>query len=236
MTVAAEIVRSRGISLRAGLGLLLALVFPHLPVESPWVALVFVGGWLAYVIARVLLLREPGALRVIAAAPPSLPYFIGEGLFVSLALVLLLVWLDSAGLVVVPPGPAIVMVIAYLLFHTVVLYFLTGFLAGGVADDAKPRPRLRLFIRVAAFLAEESVLLAALAVTEGARVTALSEPWSLLDLLTAPLMGIVLLIFCYRPIAGISAAVTDAPLEIGEIVVLQAAALYVLAFTGSLPF
>ncbi|MEZ4384705.1 MAG: hypothetical protein R3A79_25475 [Nannocystaceae bacterium] len=228
--------RPSGLSLRAALGLLFALLFPRLSLTSPWFAVAFAGGWLLFVVARVLVLREPAALRSLRATPSGLALHVGEAVFVSLALAFLLAWLTSLELVAVPLGVGVVVVISYLLLHAVALWLLTGLCAARVAADAPPRPGLRRLLRVAAFLGEECVLLAALAVTEGARLDALSAPAGLLDLLRAPLLGLVLLGLCFTPIARLSQAASDEALALGDIALVHAAALFVLALTGSLPF
>lgn len=224
------------ISLRAALGLLFALLYPRLSLDSPALAIAFATGWLLFVSARLLVLGEPATLRRLREAPTGPIGHVGEALFVTLALVFILLWLAGLELVVVPMGAAIIAVIAYLIFHTLVLMGMMAVASRRLGPDAPPRPRRRAFIHVAAFLAEQTVLVAALAVTEGARRSAVSSPSTILDLLSAPVLGLVLLGCCYLPIARLSQATTDRPLAIGEIALVQAAALFVLALTGSLPF
>jgi len=224
------------ISLRAALGLLFALLYPRLSLGSPALAIAFVGGWLLFVTARLLVLGEPETLRRLQAAPTGPIGHVGEALFVTLALVFILLWLAGIEIVVVPTGAAIIVAIAYFIFHTVVLVGLTAFVSRRLDVSARPRPGRRTFIHVAAFLAEQAVLVASLAVTEGARRSAVSSPATILDLLSAPVLGLVLLGCCYLPIARLSQATSERPLAIGEIALVQAAALFVLALTGSLPF
>ncbi|MCA9658929.1 MAG: hypothetical protein KC486_11345 [Myxococcales bacterium] len=228
--------RPSGLSIRAALGLLFALLFPRLSLTSPWFAVAFAGGWLLFVVARLLVLREPAALRFLRATPSGLALHVGEAVFVSLALAFLLLWLAGLGLVVVPMTAGIALVLGYFLFHAVVLWMLTSHFTGRVTEHGRSRPQLRRVLRIAAFLGEECVVVAALAVTEGARVEALSGPASVADLLAAPLLGLLLLGLCFTPIARLSQAASDETLALGEIALVHGAALFVLALTGSLPF
>jgi len=225
-----------GLSLRATLGLLFALLYPRLTLDSPALAVAFASGWVLFVAARLLVLAEPGALRHLQASPTGPLGHLGESIFVSLALAFVLLWVAGVELIVVPMGAAIVLVILTLVLYTTVLGWLTAHRSRQVGEVDTPRPRKRTIIRVGAFLAEQAVLLAALSITEGARRTAVSAPATILDLLSAPVLGLVLLGACYLPIARLSQAVSDRPLPIGEIVLVHAAALFVLALTGSLPF
>ncbi len=224
------------ISLRAALGLLFALLYPRLSLDSPALAVAFAGGWLAYVAARLLVFTEPETLRRLSTTSTGVLSILAESLFVALTLGFILLWLTGLELVIVPLGAGLIAVLVYLLLHTLLLLGLRTI--GGRHLDASrpPRPGRRTFIHAAAFLAEECVLVASLAVTEGARRSTVSAPSTILDLLSAPALGLVLLALCYMPIARLSQATSDRPLAIGEIALVQAGALFVLALTGTLPF
>ncbi len=224
------------ISLRAALGLLFALVYPRLSLDSPALAIAFAGGWLLFIAARVLIFTEPETLRRLGSTSTGLLGILAEALFVALALAFILLWLTGLELLIVPLGLGLIAVIVTLLLHAFLLLGLRA-VGGRSLDTSRPaRQGRRTFIHAAAFLAEQCVLLASLAVTEGARRSTVNAPSTLLDLLSAPVLGLVLLALCYLPLARLSQATTDRPLAIGEIALVQAGALFVLALTGSLPF
>lgn len=227
--------RPAALSLRAGLGLLLALLLPRLDLATPWVAALFAAGWIAFVLARLLVLGEPGALRELARLPTPRPLHLGESVFVSLALLFLLLWLDGLGFIHIGITLGALIIVSYLVLHGAVLLVLTAWAAGRVPADAPPRPRRRAFIRTAAFLAEEIAVLAALTITEGQRADLVSGPWTLTDALWLPATGALVLFLCYAPIARLGAITSDPPPPIRDALVAHTLALFVLALTGSLP-
>jgi hypothetical protein len=218
--------------MRPALGLLFVILVPLLPAGSPWTATVFVLALLAYIVARVLVLVEPEARRFIVDHPIPLWMHIGEAVFVTLALILAMVLAHERDLVSIGIGAGTILAIGYLLVHGVGLV-LTENLLG--TSDAPPREGMRKFMIVATFIAEESVLLSALVTAEGARVDLLNGPWQPWRLLFVPIFPIVLLIACYIPISRIGRAAGDPERVPTDAIVVQIAALYVYALTGTLP-
>jgi hypothetical protein len=72
--------------------------------------------------------------------------------------------------------------------------------------------------------------------TEHARAEMAAGPWGASDVATLPVFGVIFVLLCYLPVARISvAAAGDDRRQIVDAVVIHAAALIVLAWTGSVP-
>ena len=218
--------------LRPVLALAFVILAPHLPMHTAWMAAVFALALVAYVVARILVLVEPRARSFLAEHPIPLWLHLGEAVFVTLALVLAMVMVDERGLLSIGVATGTILAIGYLLAHGVGLLVAEAVLG---TSDAPPKLGMRRFIVAAAFIAEESVLLATISVTEGGRASMASSPWHWWNTLTLPIFAIIVLVVCYIPITRISRAAGDPERLPVDALIIQIAALYVLALTGTLP-
>jgi hypothetical protein len=211
-----------------------------IPNEVRYVMPILSAGVAGYVIARIAMLIEPHTLRRYPAG--SLRAHVGEAIIVSLAVTMAQVLLGEEGVLPFGLGAGIAIVIGYLIFHAAVLPFLFMWRAGKVAGSPRREP-LRRFIQVAAFVAEGTVVAAMMALTANAHQEIRQGPWGWLDVLFLPWLSIIVLIFCYPPIAALEVAASrrgetrgEALHEVFEAMVVIVAALYVVAITGAAPW
>lgn len=218
--------------LRPALGLAFVIALPMLPADAWWTGVVFAVALLSYIVARVLVLVEPEARRFIVEHPLPLWMHLGEAVFVTLALVLAMVVVHERGLLAIGAATGTIVAIGYLLAHGAGLVTAEALIG---PSEAPARPGMRRFIVIATFFAEEAVLLSTLMATEGARVSMMQSPWSPWQSLTLPIVGIVVLFACYVPITRISRAADDPERLPIDALLIQIAALFVYALTGTLP-
>jgi hypothetical protein len=230
--VIARLTRARAIELlRPALGFAFALMLPMLPLESRWTTLFFVLALLAFMVARVLVLVEPEARRFLATHPLPMWMHLGEATCVMLALVFGLLMLAGQGLTI-GIGAGVLIAVCYLLLHGVGLTLAERAVTG---DDKPARPSMRSFIAGTTFVAEESLLLATMVMTEGERAAMSRAPWDLSSTLTLPLVAVVVLIACYVPIQRLSRAAGDPEALPIDALAIQITVLFVYALTGTQP-
>jgi len=215
------------------------LSFPYflsvIPLEPRTTGLVLAGAVALYIGARIGSLFEPETLRRGGGAVS----YIGEALFVSLAITMALVLVGESGYVHVGVGAAIVTVIGYLIFHALVLPMVARHQIQAT-EDAPVRPLLRRFVYVGAFIAEEGAALMCMALAVHVNVEARQGPWGLLDVV--PVFPLVLLAFFYFPVLrlqtashpGLTSEQSKAAAFEGAL--LQGAAVLLAAFTGTNPW
>lgn len=225
---------------------LLAFAFPFLLARVPhdihYTGPLVVAGVLAYVVARWLVIAEPATLRESGGISGG---HIGEAIFVTVALAVALtvlhetVDLDRTTLTVMVLG-----VLAYLPLHGGLLPFLAHWYLSRESqrgEERSERPNLRRFIRAAAFVAGETVVLIAIGLALNNHMEARRGPWGVWDVV--PWVEIGLLVIGYLPIVWLEMAATKSRSnkqeEIDgavEATLVQAAAVVVCALTGAAPW
>lgn len=218
--------------LRPALGVAFMFIVPAIPGDSIAAALIFAAAVIAYMAARVVVLVEPEARRYILDHPVPRWMHIGEACFVSFALILAMVMVSERGILDIGMVAGTLVAIGYLVAHGVGFTLAEALLS---PTQAPAKPGLRRFAMVAAFVAEESVLLANMLSVEGARASMGDQPWGWTDTLTLPLFAIFVLVMCYLPITRISRAADDPERGPLDAIVIHVAALYVFALTGGFP-
>ncbi len=220
--------------IRAISGFALALLFPLIPARSP-ITWVFISlAVLGYIAARTMVLYEPSSLARLRAERFHQVFHYAEAIYVTLALVMVMAFVLS--MLAIEPRKAIgigaVGCVVYLIYHAGVLRMLEQLRT----PHGDPKPNLIRFVSIATLLAEEGALLASMVTTNGYRQNMVRGPWDWTDAVTAPLFSVVVIIFCYLPIARIGRAATgDDRREAIEALAVHIAALYVFSFTGAVP-
>jgi DMSO/TMAO reductase YedYZ heme-binding membrane subunit len=218
------------VGLRAAVGLLLALGLPRVELPDAVIAWVFVLGWLAFASARALVYVEPRTRDAVLAAPQSQTRHIGEALFGALGLLMALLASDVLFGTASYPAAIAVVTIVYLIAHAVAYMMLEMYLK---PSGAAPRPLLRRYIRAGAGFAEQVALAAGMTMAEGARRDMVAGPWSGMDVLTLPLVGVGAALLIAVPLLRITRAAADRELPPArDVITLHVAALYLFALTG----
>lgn len=217
----------------------LGLAFPYLLLAIPprveYTAPAILVGIVLYVSARIASLFEPATLRRGGGVGAT----IGEAILLCLALALGLTALVETGWVDIAIGTGTLIVVGYLLLHAIALPIATQVRERNLAD-APARPRLRSFIYAGAFVTQEAIALACIALAAHGQVVARQGPWGLWDLL--PILPLIMLVIFYGPVLKLEVAAhprlsEEESLQAGiEGMAIQAGAILVAAFTGVAPW
>jgi hypothetical protein len=225
---------------------LLAFAFPLLlafvPQDIHYTAPLVVVGVFGFIAARWLVLAEPATLRDMGGMAPV---HMGEAVFATVALAVAFTVLHEV--LDVDGSMTVIMVLtvlAYLFLHGILLPLIAAILLdrqGQREVTQSERPILRKFIRGAAFIAGEVVVLITIGLALEGHEEARQGPWGLWDVV--PGTPLLLLLIGYLPIVWLEMAATKSRTgnraEVHgaiEASLVQAGAVVVCAFTGIEPW
>lgn len=222
----------------------IVLSFPYLlralPPDKRLIQTLVVAGVAAYVLARTLVLFEPVTLSRHMVAGPLIW---GEAIIVSLALTIALVAVGEGGVLPFGIGGGVAVVIGYLIYHILVLPIVGRLRLAKHAPAPRERKLLRHFIHLAAFFAEAGMVLMLMGMVLSEHDRMSSGPYSWWNVLALPWLQLILLVFCYAPVAALEAAADrsnettdDTVRDVLEGLLVLAAGIYVAAITGSEPW